>query len=110
MTKQPSRFITYPDIIDKSDNHTVLLIDADMDDVANLATFCTLSKRDYDIYLYRGTTDDLAWLSYLTGRIDHIMIKETSAVKTTDAVRYSTIDALREHFTTIDESTNQEIN
>lgn len=104
MSNQESRFITYPDIIDKSENHTVLLIDADIDDVANLATFCTLSKKNYDIYLYRGATDDLAWLSYLSERIDHTMIKESSELVASDGVRYSSIDALREYFTTIDET------
>jgi hypothetical protein len=106
MTNQPSRFITYPDIIDKSDNHTVLLIDADMDDVANLATFCTISKRDYDIYLYRSTTDDLEWLAYLSNRIDHTMIKESSELKITNSdssERFDSIDGLRKYFTTVDE-------
>ena len=36
-TQTDSRFITYPDILPKSSNHTVLLVDADLDDVANLA-------------------------------------------------------------------------
>jgi hypothetical protein len=103
MTNQPSRFITYPDIIEKSDNHTVLLIDADIDDVANLATFCTISKRDYDIYLYRSTTDDLEWLSYLSSRIDHTLIKDPSELKASDSERYSSIDGLREYFTNVDE-------
>ena len=103
MGSQPSRFITYPDIIEKSDNHTVLLIDADLDDVANLATFCTISKRDYDIYLYRAKTDDLEWLSYLTARVDHTIIKEPSELKITGSERINSIDGLRKYFTNVDE-------
>lgn len=103
MQIQPSRFITYPDVVDKSRNHTVLIVDADMDDVANLATFCTVSKRDYDIYLYRSNTDDLAWLSYLSSRLDHTLIRDTSELKATDSERYSSIDKLREYFTSVDE-------
>lgn len=97
-----SRFITYPDILEKSNNHTVLLVDADLDDVANLATFCSVSKRNYDIYLYKGDQGDLEWLSHLNSRIDKTFIKESSQVNITSSDQYSTVNDLKEYFTKID--------
>jgi len=97
-----SRFITYPDILPKSLNHTVLLVDADLDDVANLATFCSLSKQNYDIYLYKGDTGDLEWLNHLSSNLDKTFIKDASQVQITFSDRYSTVNDLREYFTKID--------
>lgn len=97
-----SRFITYPDILEKSNNHTVLLVDADLDDVANLATFCSVSKRNYDIYLYKGDQGDLEWLSHLSNRLDKTFIKESSQVKITSGDSYSSTNDLKEYFTKMD--------
>jgi hypothetical protein len=97
-----SRFITYPDILKKSNNHTVLLVDADLDDVANLATFCSISKRNYDIYLYKGNQGDLEWLSHLTSNLDKTFVKDSSLVNITSADRYTTVNDLRDYFTKID--------
>ena len=102
MSTQPSRFITYPDVLEKSNNHTVLLIDADLDDVANLATFCSLSQKDYDIYLYKDNHGDLEWLSYLDSRIDHTFIRKGSSVSASSAQLYSSVTDLKEYFTKID--------
>lgn len=102
-TQELSRFITYPDILEKSNNHTVLLVDADLDDVANLATFCSVSRRNYDIYLYKGSTGDLEWLSHLNNRLDKTFVKESSLVQITSSNRYSTVTDLKDYFTKIDE-------
>jgi len=100
----PSRFITYPDVVNSTGNHTVLLVDADLDDVANLATFCSLSRRDYDIYLYKGSQDDLQWLSYVNNLSSKTFIREPSEVTITGVERYSSIDRLKDYFTNIDKS------
>ena len=97
-----SRFITYPDILEKSPNHTVLLIDADLDDVANLATFCSVSQRNYDIYLYKGSTGDFQWLSHLSNRLDTTFIRDGSHVKATAGINYNTVNTLKDYFTKID--------
>jgi GTP-dependent phosphoenolpyruvate carboxykinase len=103
MTNQiPSRFITYPDTVKTCNNHTVTLIDADLDDVANLATFCTFSKKDYDIYLYKGTSDDLRWLSWVCDQSSKIFIRQGSQVTVTGADYYDNIDNLKQYFTKID--------
>lgn len=100
--QEVSRFITYPDILPKSLNHTVLLVDADLDDVANLASFCEVSKKCYDVYLYKGDQGDLEWLSHLNHNIDKTFIKESSQVVITGADRYTNINNLKEYFTKID--------
>ncbi len=100
--QEQSRFITYPDILEKSNNHTVLLVDADLDDVANLATFCSVSKHNYDIYLYKGNQGDLEWLSHLNSRLDKTFIRDGSQVKISSAEPYSGINDLKEYFTKID--------
>lgn len=101
-TQTDSRFITYPDILPKSSNHTVLLVDADLDDVANLASFCEVSNRNYDIYLYKGNTSDLEWLNHLNSNLDKTFIKDTSHVNITSADRYTTVNDLKDYFTKID--------
>lgn len=98
-----SRFITYPDILPKSANHTVLLVDADLDDVANLATFCSLSRQNYDIYLYKGDQGDLEWLNHLSSNLDKTFIKDSSQVSITSSERYNTVNDLKEYFTKIDQ-------
>ena len=102
-TQTDSRFITYPDILPKSPNHTVLLVDADLDDVANLASFCTVSRQNYDIYLYKGDTSDLEWLNHLSANLDKTFIKYTSLVQITSSDRYTTVNDLRDYFTKIDD-------
>jgi len=102
-TQTDSRFITYPDILPKSLNHTVLLVDADLDDVANLATFCGVSQQNYDIYLYKGGTGDLEWLNHLNTNLDKIFIKDSSQVSITASERYTTVDDLKNYFTKIDD-------
>lgn len=101
-TQTDSRFITYPDILPKSSNHTVLLVDADLDDVANLASFCTVSKQNYDIYLYKGDTGDLEWLNHLSTNLDKIFIRAGSQVSITSSDSYATVNDLKDYFTKID--------
>ena len=75
-----SRFITYPSTVEKSQNHTVLLIDPDIADIERVGLFCKTSHKDYDIYLYNGESGDLEWLNYLESRVDWLLINESSHV------------------------------
>lgn len=78
-----SRFITYPSLVDKSSNHTVVIIDASEEDIEDIGLFCKLSDKNYDIYLYRGDLNDLEWLSYISDRADSMLLKDDSKVTTT---------------------------
>lgn len=75
-----SRFITYPSIVEKSNNHTVILIDANESDIEDIGYYCKVSDTNYDIYLYRGDTDDLQWLSHVSQLADYVLISESSNI------------------------------
>jgi hypothetical protein len=79
-----SRFITYPSTVEKSNNHTVVLIDADTDDVENLVLFCQNSIKNYDVYLYRHDLHDLEWLAHITDNCDMALINNSSGVTITN--------------------------
>lgn len=82
-----SRFITYPSTVEKSNNHTVILIDADVIDIENIGLFLKTSVQNFDVYLYKGDLDDLEWLSHISQSADHILINDSSQVAVTDATR-----------------------
>jgi hypothetical protein len=88
--QQLSRFITYPSVVDKSNNHTVILIDASAEQLIRLERFLKISTVDFDVYLYQGENYDLEWLNYVHKSADHVLINDDSQVKVTDAERYST--------------------
>lgn len=76
-----SRFITYPSTVAKSNNHTVVLVDADVNDVEDIGFFCKTSNKDYDIYLYKSDVDDLQWLGHVSQLADHVLISDASTIK-----------------------------
>jgi hypothetical protein len=90
MDEQLSRFITYPSTVEKSNNHTVILIDATAEELVRLERFLKISTVDFDVYLYRGEDYDLEWLNYVHKSADHVLINHASQVSVTDAERYTT--------------------
>ena len=76
-----TRFITYPDIVDKESNHTVTIIDATVNEIEDLAFFCKVCEKDYDVYLYREDIDDLNWLGQITVNSDKILVNDSSKVR-----------------------------
>jgi hypothetical protein len=82
MTQQTnSRFITYPSIEPKSSNsHTLLIINADTEDIINIGMFCKASIKNYDVYLYKHDVDDLEWLNHVNAKLDCTLIKEPSTI------------------------------
>ena len=84
-----SRFITYPSTVEKSTNHTVVLIDAVEEDIERIGLFLKTSQQDFDVYLYRGDLYDLEWLNYIGNEADVYLIHDTSQVKVShDSLRY----------------------
>ena len=88
--QQLSRFITYPSTVEKSNNHTVILIDATAEELTRLERFLKISEKNFDVYLYNGDYYDLEWLNHVNNFADHILIKDNSQVNVTDAERYTT--------------------
>ena len=87
--QQLSRFITYPSTVEKSSNHTVILIDATAEELIRLERFLKVSTVDFDVYLYRGEDYDLEWLNHVHKSADHVLINHASQVSVTDAERYT---------------------
>lgn len=76
-----TRFITYPDLVDKESNHTVTIVDATVNEIEDLAFFCKVCEKDYDVYLYREDIDDLNWLGQITINSDKILVNDSSKVR-----------------------------
>lgn len=76
-----TRFITYPDLVDKESNHTVTIVDATVNEIEDLAFFCKVCEKDYDVYLYKQDIDDLDWLGKITVNSDKILVNDESTVK-----------------------------
>lgn len=84
-----SRFITYPDLVEKSTNHTVILIDATVKDIEVIGLFLKTSNQNFDVYLYRGDLHDLEWLNEIGRSADEYLINDSSQVKITpESLRY----------------------
>jgi hypothetical protein len=75
-----SRFITPPSTVKNRGNHTVVLIDAENQDINELHVFFTSSVKDFDVYLYQGDYGDLEYLNYITNQADWVLIHADSQV------------------------------
>lgn len=81
MTNQiNSRIVTYPSLIEKSENHTVVIIDATVEAVGDIGLFCQGCEKFYDIYLYREDINDLHWLEHITENADQVLLAKGSNV------------------------------
>ena len=78
-----SRFITYPDLVESTENHSVLLIDATQYNIEDIGLFCKISESDFDVYLYRHEISDLQWLNEVHNRVSIILLSEDSNVTIT---------------------------
>jgi hypothetical protein len=88
-TLNNSRFITYPSTVEKSNNHTVVLIDATANELDRLERFLKTSDKNFDVYLYKGEDYDLEWLNYITQSSDAYLINDASQVKVSHgSIRY----------------------
>lgn len=75
-----SQVITHPSTVKKSSNTTVVIIDADVQDVAEITAFCQTSNKEYDIYLYKYDLDDPQWLHTISSDSDAILINQYSSL------------------------------
>lgn len=75
-----SQFITYPDIIENTQNFSILLIDANQTEIENVGLFCKTADHGFDIYLYREEINDLQWLSKVQTKVHTILISNQSKV------------------------------
>lgn len=92
MTNQiNSRIITHPSFVEKIDNHTVVIIDANAESVGDVGLFCQGCEKFYDIYLYREDINDLFWLENIMKHADQVLLATDSKVLV-DATSLKTFD------------------
>jgi hypothetical protein len=84
-----SRFITYPSTVEKSNNYTVVLVDATETELAQLERFLKVSISNFDVYLYQSNTEDLKWLDYVDQRADYTLVNNQSRVNISNSQRYT---------------------
>jgi hypothetical protein len=84
-----SRFITHPSTVEKSNNHTMVLVDATETELAQLERFLKVSQINFDVYLYQGDTGDLDWLNYVSQQAEYTLVNNQSQVNITNSQRYT---------------------
>jgi len=72
MNNQTSKFITPPDILEKSTNHTVIIVNPTAADIEAVGYFCKTSRKCYDIYLY-NSNNNRQWFKRLGSIADYIL-------------------------------------
>lgn len=72
MSNRTSNIITYPDILEKSSNHTVIIINPTPADIEAVGYFCKTSRKEYDIYLH-DTTSNQEWFEQIGSIADNIL-------------------------------------
>lgn len=84
-----SRFITYPSIVEKTADHTVMMVDATEEDQQRLTTFLQISLKEFDVYFYDSSVDDLQWASHVGNLADSVLVNSTSGMQA-KGTRYGT--------------------
>jgi len=97
-----SKFITYPSIVEDGLNHKIVVIDATEQELGQLERFLQTSRKNFDVYLYKGESYDLEWLNYACTDAELILINDSSQVKITPSgIRYQ--KDLIDHFEHIEQ-------
>jgi hypothetical protein len=82
------RFITHPTVLDKTADHTVVLIDCNKQDTKFLEIFFKSSRRIYDVYFYSSSLSDVKYLNTISKLADEILIDEHSHIRYSQAIVY----------------------
>lgn len=67
-------FISPPAVLEKKQNHSILIIDPDEKTVKDLETICKSVGTDFDVYFYAAVCDDLQWLETAFNMVDVVLI------------------------------------
>ena len=98
-----SRFVTYPSTVEENLNHKVVLIDATEQELTQVERFLQTSEKNFDVYVYPGTSYDLEWLNHASTDAELILINNSSQVRVTPyGVRYQGSPIV--HFEKIEQS------
>jgi len=82
------RFITHPTVLDKTADHTVVIIDCNKNDTKFLEIFFKSSRRIYDVYFYYSHLDDVKYLTSICKLADDVLIDQNSHIRYSQAIIY----------------------
>jgi hypothetical protein len=99
MAQTECRFITHPTILDKTADHTVIIIDCNKNDTKFLEIFFKSSRRIYDVYFYNSNLSDAKYLSTITKLADEVLIDESSHIRYSQAITYGEHQKLKSPMT-----------
>ena len=68
-----TNFVTYPDLVNNK-NHSVLIIDANLDDVETLARLCQSYYQAVNVYFYQAEQNQTEWLTQVATQVDAIIV------------------------------------
>jgi hypothetical protein len=78
MTQHYSNFVTPPDFVD--DNFpSVLIIDADWNDIDTLALWCKTAPLNLNVYIYSDIMLDEIWLAQAINSVDTIILNTANS-------------------------------
>jgi hypothetical protein len=86
-----SNFITPPDLV-----KSILIVDANKDQIESCARRCAESESAYNVYLYNTDMTNLDWLTQIVHRVDAILIEENSLVPMLNYVKFGPNQILKE--------------
>ena len=89
-----TNFITPPDYVEDN-QHTVLLIDADVADVETLAHLCAGHDESFNVYLYKEDMNNVEWMQDVAYRADTIIINTEENALT--PLKDGLVDQLKSH-------------
>ena len=82
------RFITHPTVLNKTADHTVVIIDCNPQDTKLLEIFFKSSRRIYDIYFYYSALNDIKYLNIIGRLADEMLIDQSSHIRYSQAIVY----------------------
>jgi hypothetical protein len=86
-----SNFITPPDLV-----QSILIVDADKEQIESCARLCANSESAYNIYLYNTDMNNTHWLGQVVDRVDTVLIQEDSAAPILNYIKFGPNQVLKQ--------------
>jgi saccharopine dehydrogenase-like NADP-dependent oxidoreductase len=83
-------FVTPPDVVE-----SVLVIDANAEQIEQCAATCKLVSKPYNVYFYHTDMDNVSWLTKIIERVDVVLQAADSQVPILVSTRFGPKSALK---------------
>jgi len=84
-----SNFVTIPDFLPFSINHSILVIDGNFTEIDGCALLCKTSPVDFDIYLYKTEEENTEWLLKVAKAADKVLVNLEPGSEIKDSIKES---------------------